>query len=165
MDRDVKPLYRQALGAFPTGVAMVVLREDGAAHGLVVNSFTSVSLEPPLVMFCLGDGSDRGVRFRRAEHFSLNILAAEQLDLTRQVATRGQSLLPPQALVEGEDAAPALAGALTRLYCRIHERVHVGDHMLIIGKVERFDTRPGTALGYFRGRYVAVPRDEAGDQA
>ncbi|MEW6596112.1 MAG: flavin reductase family protein [Pseudomonadota bacterium] len=161
MTSEAKPPYRQALGAFPTGVVVVSVAEAGVAHGLVVNSFTSVSLDPPLVLFCLGDGSDRGVRFRRAETFTINILAADQEPLARRVAMRGQSQLLPEDLAAGaDDLAPGLTGALSQLYCRAHERVHVGDHVLIIGKVERFESRSGAALSYFRGRFGAMDSGE-----
>jgi flavin reductase (DIM6/NTAB) family NADH-FMN oxidoreductase RutF len=158
VDDQTKALYRRALGAFPTGVAVVTAPDgQGGAAGLTVNSFTSVSLDPPLVAWSLGAASDRGVFFREAERFVLNILGADDAALAAELARRGQYKVDPARLA-GDP--PGIASALSRLTCRTHRHVTLGDHILIVGEVTAFEAGDGDALTYFRGRYgraVAAP--------
>lgn len=153
MDAETTLHYRRALGCFPTGVVIVTAPDIGGPVGLVVNSFTSVSLSPRLVLFCLGDHSDRGVFFRTAERYVVNILSAEAGSSAAKYASRGRHRIEAEDIVGLQDGLPALRGALTRLSCRIHERVKLADHLAIVGEVERFETHEGDALTYFRGRY------------
>ncbi len=161
MDPDETLRYRQALGAFATGVVIVTAQDAGqGAVGLVANSFTSVALDPPLILWCLGDASDRGVYFRSAERFGVSVLAAEQEALSARIARRGQHRLEPSEVTRDPAGLPLIAGALSGLSCRTRERLHVGDHLVIVGEVERFSTGPGDGLTYFRGRYgrAATPQ-------
>ncbi len=152
MDDQAKALYRHALGAFPTGVAVVTVDDRaGGAAALTVNSFSSISLDPPLIGWSLGSASDRGVWFREVERFTINILAAEDAGLAADHARRGNYRLEPERTAPGDP--PAVTGALTRLYCRVVERIPLGDHVLFVGEVTSFDTREGDSLTYFRGRY------------
>jgi flavin reductase (DIM6/NTAB) family NADH-FMN oxidoreductase RutF len=145
--------YRRALSAFATGVVLVTARDEaGRPVGLIANSFTSVSLEPPRILWCLGDHSDRGRWFRRAERFAVNILAAEAEPLARRYTARGRHHLEPDD-VEGDEAFPRVRGALTYLLCRASERLPLADHLVIVGDVERFESREGPGLTYFRSAW------------
>jgi flavin reductase (DIM6/NTAB) family NADH-FMN oxidoreductase RutF len=156
-------LYRAALGAYATGVAVITVAHEQGGHeqgahdqgalGMTVNSFTSVSLDPPLVLWCLGDSSDRGVHFRPATSFVVNILGADQQAVADRCAKRGQYQFEHHELDWSHPGRPALKGALTRLWCDMHQQVVLGDHIAIVGKVVAFDTQAGDGLGYFRGRY------------
>ena len=161
-DDGGKPLYRIALGAYATGVTVVTVAAPeadiaGGVVGLTVNSFTSISLEPPLVMWSLGNASDRGAWFRTATHFTVNILGAEDEALARDCARHGHYALPRERLDLTRPGQPALIGALSRLFCRRREAIALGDHLVIVGEVAEFDTRDGDGLTYFRGRFGAAP--------
>jgi flavin reductase (DIM6/NTAB) family NADH-FMN oxidoreductase RutF len=160
LDEQAKADYRRALGAFSTGVAVITVADGDKTVCLTVNSFTSLSLDPPLVLWCLGKASDRGVWFLDADRFVVNILGAEDEDLARHCARRGQYFLPPERIDATRPGEPALAGALSRLYCSKHQWVSVGDHLILIGEVGHFDTRPGDGLTYFRGRFGGAPSPE-----
>lgn len=141
--------YRRALGGFATGVALIAV--PGPA-GIVVNSFTSVSLNPRLVLWCLGDESDRFSLFAEAERWTVSILAAEHEAISSRIAQKGAWDIADLPL--GQLASlPVLKGALATLACRTAERLPLADHLAIVGEVEAFDSADGVGLTYFRGRY------------
>lgn len=152
-DVDEERAYRWALGGFATGVVLITTDGPTGPVGIVVNSFTSVSMEPRLVLWCLGDASDRFAVFAGAGHWGVNILAAEQQDISARFARPGAfdaSDLQMDRLAE----APVLRGAVTHLSCRTRDRRAVGDHLLIVGEVIAFESaESGNGLTYFRGRY------------
>ena len=150
--------YRRALGAFATGVALVTTDGAEGPCGIVVNSFTSVSLKPRLVLWCLGDQSDRYGVFSIAERWAVNFLSAGQETVSSEFARPGAGH-PEVARFAMRDGVPVHEGALASLVCRTHDRVRLGDHLVIVGEVEAFDSAPGDALTYFRGRY-GVARTE-----
>lgn len=151
--------YRKALGAFATGVCVVTADTPQGLLGITVNSFTSVSLRPPIVLWCLDETSDRWLAFAKADAFAINVLAADAKSLSERFA-HGISEIQPHE-VETIDGVPALPGALARLRCAAGERVQSGDHLVIFGHVTGFDTAPGDALTYFRGRYGRAASPEA----
>lgn len=144
--------YRRALGAFATGVALISTESPAGPVGIVVNSFTSVSLRPRLVLWCLGDQSDRYVTFSSASRWAVNILAESDREMSMRFAQPGSIASQEQTFARLADA-PVIAGAIARLVCRTHDRIAMGDHLVIVGAVEAFDAAPGDALTYFRGRY------------
>jgi flavin reductase (DIM6/NTAB) family NADH-FMN oxidoreductase RutF len=150
--------YRRAMGAFATGIALITTDAPVGAVGIVVNSFTSVSLKPRLVLWCLGDQSDRYGVFSVAERWGVSILAAAQQDASARFAKPGAGASRDPGFERLADT-PVFAGALTRLVCSTQERLTMGDHLVIVGAVEAFDARAGDALTYFRGRY-GVARTE-----
>lgn len=153
MALDVKA-YRQALGGFATGVA-VVTTDDGAggAIGITINSFTSVSLEPPLVLWCLDDASDRRDPFVLTERFAVNVLGADDAALSDRFAKGEEYRLGAEDLDPLASDPPRLRHALSRMDCSVRKRIQLGDHLVLIGEVTAFDTSPGDGLLYFRGRY------------
>lgn len=152
MDEDIQ--YRRALGAFATGVALITAEGQNGPVGIVVNSFTSVSLAPRLILWCLGDTSDRYGEFAAAERWTVNILAADQKDISSRFARTGAKDAS-DATLDRLEGAPALPGAAARFSCRTHERFKLGDHLVIIGEVVAYDGHDGPALTYHRGRYGA----------
>ncbi len=149
--------YRRALGAFATGVCVVTILDDkGVAHGLTVNSFTSVSLDPPLVLWCLGDRSDQYAAFAAASAYCINILAAGQADVAMRFAGKGDQRLAPDEFVTVEAGAPRLLGALASIDAQVTERVHAGDHLIMLARTVDFTARDGDALTYFRSRFGAA---------
>ncbi len=149
---DASREYRRALGSFATGVTVVTAEDAEGALGLTVNSFTSVSLEPRLVLWCLDDVCDRRHVFHSASRFAVNVLRAGDEDHSRRFS-KGAWRLEPGEVEHGPGGAPRLKGALARFDCEVRERIQLGDHQVIVGEVLAFDARDGEGLVYFRGQY------------
>jgi flavin-dependent trigonelline monooxygenase, reductase component len=149
---------RAALGTFLTGVTIVAARDpaDGVPRGLTANSFTSVSLTPPLVLVCIDLKSASCAAFRTAGHFSVNILAEDQRALAASFAVRGAEKFVNVPQRSGVTGAPLLEGALSWLECETHQAFEAGDHLVLMGKVIDFDHSAGAPLGFFRGSFANV---------
>lgn len=147
--------FRDVLGCFATGVAIVTTRrQDGAPEGLTVNSFTSVSLDPPLVLFSLDRRSRCAGPFREATHVAIHILAHGQTALSRAFAARGGVDWTAMAWRSGIGGCPLLAGELATLQCAAHARHDGGDHEIHVVRVLSLQhAGEGDPLLYFRGRY------------
>lgn len=145
--------FRQALSRHAAGVAIVTLR--GPA-GLTVTSFSSASLEPPLVSFYIGHGSSSWPVVRAAGHFAVNLMGNGQQDVAARFARKGADRFGPRTRWEpGPGGLPLLAGATTQLICSMHELVAVGDHELVIGQVSRAIIGAGSApLLHHQGRFT-----------
>ncbi|MBW3616930.1 MAG: flavin reductase family protein [Proteobacteria bacterium] len=148
---------RDAFGCFGTGVTIVTAFDpDGRAVGLTANSFTSVSLDPPLLLFCLDRRSRRAPVFQSAERFAVNVLHAGQEALSTRFARGTSEGMDGVDLVE-EDGAPVLRDAMAVFSCRPHAAYDGGDHCILIGRVSRLRFEPGQdPLIYFQGRYRSV---------
>lgn len=144
--------YRRALGCFATGVTVVTTHTGQGPVGVTVNSFTSVSLRPRIILWCLDEASERGGAFLRAEHFAVNILGLEQRETAVRCAEPGGGFLPLDAFEPG-GRAPQLRNALAWFQCRALEHKAMGDHQVLFGEVEAFGATPGSGLTYFRGAY------------
>lgn len=152
--------YRRALGGFATGVCVVTAHTVEGPLGITVNSFTSVSLDPPLILWCLDQKSWRHDAFAAADRFAVHMLPVEDKELSDRFAW-GVCRLAMEEFDSSSPEPPRLRNALTRLECRTHDRIVMGDHLAVVGAVERFETRPGTALTFYRGRYGAAPEPQA----
>jgi flavin reductase (DIM6/NTAB) family NADH-FMN oxidoreductase RutF len=142
-------------GTFLTGVTVVTTREaDGAPRGMTANSFTSVSLDPPLVLVCIGRGSSNIDAFQAADHFAVNILGDGQSEVATAFAARGIDRFATVTHRAASTGAPVLEDCLSWFDCTLHQRVDAGDHVILIGRVEDFGTRPSDPLGFCRGRFV-----------
>ena len=150
-----KTALRQALGAFATGVTIVTARtrESGEPVGFTANSFTSVSLDPPLLLVCLAHTAVSYRVFREAESFAVNVLAAEQVETARLFATRGADKFGPTNWHPGALGAPLIEGCLARFDCAMHQRLVAGDHDILMGRVIGFSRHEGEALLYHGGAY------------
>ncbi len=146
--------FRRACGLFATGIAVAaVIGRDGKPHGLTVNSFTSVSLEPPLVLVCVDHKAASHGPFSSAEFFAINVLAEDQQELSARFASSHPNRFEEVDWFEGAVGAPVLAGALAVLECEMYEKHEAGDHTIFIGRVRRAAVREGEALIYFKGAY------------
>lgn len=154
------PAYRRALGGFATGVCVVTAHTGEGPLGITINSFTSVSLNPPLVLWCLDRASDRHKAFASADRFAVHMLPAEDREMSDRFAW-GVCRLSSDEFDSSSAEPPRLKNALTRLECVATERIIMGDHLTIVGAVQRFETAPGAALVYYRGRYGVAPEPEA----
>jgi len=152
----VEPLhFRQTLGHYPTGVAVVTgINADGAPMGMVVGSFTSVSLDPPLVSFLPQRDSGTWAALRNAKSFCVNVLAADQEDLCRRFARRGEDKFAGVSWRPAPSGAPILDDVVAWIDCE-YDAVHPGgDHDIVIGRVGAMDVvRPALPLLFFQGGY------------
>jgi flavin reductase (DIM6/NTAB) family NADH-FMN oxidoreductase RutF len=145
--------YRRALGAFATGVCVVTADSPQGPLGLTVNSFTSVSLQPRLILWCLDERSERWPVFAAADRFALHVLPAADRQTAARFA-RGAARLQPGEYERLPDGPPCLPHALARFECATHDRIRMGDHMIVVGRVQAFSPmRDGAALTFWRGRY------------
>ncbi|GGS10356.1 hypothetical protein GCM10010269_56860 [Streptomyces humidus] len=150
---DVRDL-RRALGQYATGVTVVTARAaDGRKVGMTANSFTSVSLDPPLVLWCPGKNQPSTPDFTSATHFAVNILAADQHHLSRQFATPADDKFAGAPTGEGVGGTPLLEGAVARFQCRTLQCLDAGDHLVMLGEVERYDAPGGDPLVFHSGSY------------
>lgn len=150
--------YRAALGTFATGVSIVTARDaDGGAHGLTANSFTSVSLDPPLVLWSLGDRSDSYGLFSTTAAYAVNVLEAGQDDLAMRFAGKGDQQLTADEYTTRETGSPLLAQAIATFDCEVVDRIVAGDHLMLLARVVSFSAREGDGLSYFRSRFGRAP--------
>jgi 3-hydroxy-9,10-secoandrosta-1,3,5(10)-triene-9,17-dione monooxygenase reductase component len=148
--------HRDVLGQFATGVTVVTAVHEGEPIGLTCQSFSSVSLEPPLVLFCVSRTSTTWARLRQVGHFCVNVLAGDQRPLARTMAVRGPHKFTGVDWSPGVTGSPVVAGALAHVECRI-ESVHpAGDHDVVIGRVLALGLGDGSAppLLFHRGDYL-----------
>jgi flavin reductase (DIM6/NTAB) family NADH-FMN oxidoreductase RutF len=150
--------FRHALGCFPTGVAVVTATGE-AVMGITVNSFTSVSLDPPLVLWCLHKDSQRYHPFTKAKGYTISVLGTEHETLSARLAKPGEHKLDGVELIATELGPPALADALAVFECESHAVHDGGDHGILVGRVVRFARRDaGAPLVFYRGRYGALSK-------
>jgi flavin reductase (DIM6/NTAB) family NADH-FMN oxidoreductase RutF len=151
--------FRTALGAFPTGVCLVTTVDaQGKPHGMPVNSFSSVSLDPPMVLWSLSRNASSAAVFRDAEYFALNVLAAADGQLSSHFAKSGADKFASYAarFAPGLGGAPVLQGAVATFECHSRHRYYGGDHIIVIGVVERYAYREAEPLVFHRGGYAAI---------
>jgi flavin reductase (DIM6/NTAB) family NADH-FMN oxidoreductase RutF len=149
--------FRNALGTFATGVTVVTtVTAGGDPVGLTCNSFSSVSLAPPLVLWSLSLHSPSLSAFLQAPHFAINVLAADQADLSKRFSVSGSHKFEGVKWLASENGPPLLEGALAHLECLSETRHYSGDHVVFIGRVARYAYRSGAPLVFFRGRYSRV---------
>lgn len=158
MQHDARAL-RSVLGNFATGVAIVsAVTEDGCTAGLTVNSFTSVSLDPKLVMFSLRNDAWSRPLFERATAIGISFLAAEQEPLSRHFSTACEDRWKDVPSITGPNGSLLVDGALAQLDCVLEKSVEAGDHCLIICRLLNFQAKGnGAPLLFFRGSYGYLP--------
>ncbi len=154
--------YRSALGGFGTGVALVAARDaEGNAHGMIINSLTSVSLHPPIMLWCLANSSAAFGVFTEAQAFSLNILRSDDAEVAQRFSRKGDRVIPPDQICTMDTGAPVLTAAVASLDCRLRLRQPMGDHEVIYGDVVAYRADAGVdALGFFRGRFVTLRSED-----
>jgi flavin reductase (DIM6/NTAB) family NADH-FMN oxidoreductase RutF len=154
--------FRDALGQFATGVCIVTARDDEDNFvGMTVNSFNSVSLDPPLVLFSLARSSLGLESWLTAPHFAVNVLQSDQHGLADRFARASGDKWDDIEVEFGHTGLPLIPGALARFECATEHQYDGGDHVILVGRVIAFD-RPARAaqpLTYFRGRYCRLTAD------
>jgi 3-hydroxy-9,10-secoandrosta-1,3,5(10)-triene-9,17-dione monooxygenase reductase component len=149
--------FRDALGRFATGVAFVTAAPDGEPAGLIVNSLTSVSLEPPLVSFCPSHRSLTWARMRRAGRFGVNVLGRRHERFTRRAAPAGADRFADLDWETGRDGVPLLTHALAALECETVAEHPTGDHSIVVGRVDALRTSAtNDPLLFYAGTFRAL---------
>tara|TARA_R110001583_G_scaffold194720_3_gene366605 strand:- start:155919 stop:156413 length:495 start_codon:yes stop_codon:yes gene_type:complete len=151
---DFSRNFRNALGMFATGITVVTMRTPtGELIGLTVNSFNSVSLDPPLVVWSLSSNLPSLKLFEECEYYAINVLAADQEAVSQRFASRMGDRFAGLGFDHGMGGAPLLHGCCARFECRNTTRHAGGDHVVFISEVVRFDRTPSEPLIYFGGSY------------
>lgn len=142
--------FRDALGRFATGITVVTVATRDGPMGFTANSFASVSLDPPLVLWSPAKSASRFPFYAAAEHYTIHVLGAEQLELSRRFSRGGAGFdgLKPAITPEG---VPVIPGTLARFDCRHHARHDGGDHLIVVGLVLRAACREGPPLVFHEG--------------
>lgn len=170
MLRNVDPRrFRDIMGSFATGVAVVTTVKDRTPEGMTVNSVTAVSLDPILVLVCLTRDSRTAEAVQHSGRFVLNILRHDQHDISNQFARRAADHFTGIQVQHTSDGLPLIDGAIGHLVCDVARYLDGGDHVIVLGSVESGDNFPGDPLVFYRGRYGSytpgrrIPRDIAID--
>ena len=148
-------LFRETLGHYPTGVAVVTaIAGDGRPAGMVVGTFSSVSLDPPLIAFFPASSSGSFRYLRTAQHFCINVLASDQEPLCRQLATGGPNKFDGVKWRPGPLGSPILDGVVSWIECEFEDIREAGDHFIVLGRVRQLDVQRSTLpLLFFQGGY------------
>jgi len=149
-------VYREVMAHYPTGVAIVTALDgdSGEPLGMVVGTFSAVSMEPPLVSFMPQRTSGTYARLAGASSYCINVIAADQLDLCRTIAGRGEEKFADIAWHISEYGAPLLEDAVAHVHCRPTEQIEAGDHFIVLCAVDAMEvTRPAAPLLFLRGGY------------
>jgi flavin reductase (DIM6/NTAB) family NADH-FMN oxidoreductase RutF len=152
--------FRRACGRFATGVTIAsVVDAQGTPHGLTVSSFTSVSLDPPLILICLGHRVSVMDAFRASAHFGINVLAENQRDLAERFARQGQDRFDGLKWRRGKTGVPLLPGVLAAIECAVRQRFTAGDHDILVGEMVRARVADGAPLIHFASHYRRLALD------
>ena len=148
--------YRKTLGKFVTGVTIITTCEkDGTPRGFTANSFTSVSLDPPLILICIGDFNEGLELFKNSEYFAVNILNEEQVDISNLFAQPVKNKFEEIKWSNSKFGVPIIKGALAWLECKNFDQKRSGDHLILIGNVKNFHNEGGYPLAYYNGNYIS----------
>lgn len=152
------PRFRDVLGQFATGITVVTTRDKlRRPRAVTVNSFTSVSLDPPLVLYCLDRSAFNFGVFAEAKAFAINVLSADQQVLSDRFAREAEDQLADIQLTELETGSPVLSGCLAVLDCEAETIHEAGDHLIIVGRVAALDlSSESDPLIYFRSSYRSL---------
>ena len=150
----VEPLtLRRVMGHFPTGVAVVTTEMDEEPHGMTVNSLTSVSLDPPMVLVSLTTGARTTDAVSRAGRFAVSILSVRQEEIALRFARRSEDHFGGLALEYGAHSVPVVPSAVAHVECAVEQEIAAGDHVIFLGRVLATCDREGQPLGFHAGRF------------
>ena len=145
--------FKRALSAFASGVSVVTTEHQGHWFGITVTAFSSVSLNPPLVLICIEKSVRAHDAIAKAERYAVNILSENQEEVSRRFASRAENKFEGLSTRMGELKVPLLEGVLATLECRLRETLPGGDHSIYVGEVVSVKTYDGKPLLYFRAAY------------
>lgn len=149
--------FRKALGRFPTGVAVVTaLDAQGGKLGMTINSFASVSLEPPIVLWSVAHKAPSYAAFAAARHFVINVLAQDQLSVSNQFSRPSDDKFAGVNWTPGVAGAPVLGGCVASFECAVREIFRAGDHDVMLGDVQRYSHAERAPLAFALSSYACV---------
>lgn len=148
--------FRNAMGAFATGVTVISVADDEDVHGMTANSITSVSLNPPIVLACVDQKAKCLNLIENAGYFGVNILKDYQVEISKLFANQKIEQTPTFTFRQSEIGAPLLNDALVSLNCKVIQSVVSGDHTVFFGEVVELNVDEGTPLCFFKGQYRAL---------
>lgn len=146
-------LFRKCLGQYGTGVAIITMEMEGQRAAVTVNSFASVSLDPPLILWSIAYTSRSYSLFKSGSRFAVNILASSQIDISKHFSSKIEDKFADVAWATGEFGSPLLDGCLAHFECEIYSQVEGGDHLILIGLVRRASRFEGEPLLFAKGQY------------
>lgn len=156
IDRD---LFRAVLGRFASGITVVTARDaQGTPHGMTVSAFSSLSLDPPLVLVCVGNEATMAPVMANTDTFAVNMLSESQEALSRRFAGKIDDRFVGVGYSESDSGDPVLDDVLASLQCRVVARHPAGDHIIVVGRVEHGAAHDGKPLLYYRGGYAQLER-------
>jgi len=159
--------FRRSLGQYPTGVAVITARHNGGLVGMTVNSFASVSLDPPLILWSIRRESQSCDAFRSVEHFAVNVLAHDQVQVSQWFSTAHPEKFKMITWDAGLGGAPLIHGTVAQLECQRVSVQDAGDHLILIGEVKQHAHFDGKSLVFSGGEYSitqALPREQSNHQ-
>lgn len=148
--------FRNTLGHFATGVTVISVNNEGQTHGMTANAFSSVSLDPPLILVCVDHRANSLEFIKKSGYFGVNILKDEQEGISRKFAHQKLDAEPEFSFRQPEVGAPLLNGALANLNCKVDQAIEAGDHTIFIGEVLDIHTEEGKPLCFFKGQYTEL---------
>jgi flavin reductase (DIM6/NTAB) family NADH-FMN oxidoreductase RutF len=158
--------FRKAMGCFATGVTVISVDQDGEVHGMTANAFSSVSLDPLLVLVCVDHRARTHAQLHAKKRFGINMLAENQRAISEYYAKSSETHQHAEQAGASFDrtdhGTPVLHGALAYLECRLHNTQVAGDHTIFIAEVEDVLVREGAPLLYFQGQYRTIGASAAG---
>ncbi len=158
---DLREL-RNAFSTFITGVTVVTTRQaDGTPRGFTANSFSSVSLDPPLLSVCIGKSADSLATFNRADGFAINILSEQQAEISGLFASKRKDKFEIAKWHNGPAGHPVLEEVCAWFDCKVEQRIDAGDHVMLIGRVQGFRHNDQGGLGFVRGSYTTMGLGQA----
>ena len=149
--------FRNALGNFATGVTVVTTKnKKGEYLGVTANSFASVSMDPPMVLWSLDKRALSLTDYQEAGYYTVNVLAEDQVELSNRFASQGEDKYAGVDFFEGKGGCPVIAGAIARFQCQVVHQYEGGDHIILVGQVLDFDKNDDPALLFHKGRYCTA---------
>jgi len=147
-------IFRRCLGQFATGVAIVAAHHEGASFAMTINSFSALSLDPPMVLWSIRRESAKLEAFRHAGRFSVSVLSTEQQGVSACFAMTGSQPMTDAQWTFGQSGVPLLRGAIAHFECQTERTEEAGDHVIFIGRVQRCERFQGDPLIFKQGRYA-----------
>jgi len=151
--------FREVVGHFASGVTVVTTALDGKPLGTTASAFTSLSLQPPMVVVCMNRDSDTGKAVLETGAMAVNILGEDQADLALHFAQHGVDKFEGIELSPGEHGQPLLADAVASLVCRVSEHISAATHFVFLAEVDEATASGGAPLTYFRGQFGRIALD------
>lgn len=152
-------LFRAVLGRFASGITVITTRDaNGTPHGMTVSAFSSLSLDPPLILVCVANDATMAPALAASDTFAVNVLNAGQEAISRRFAGKVDDRFAGVGYHDGELGDPVLEEVLAWMQCRVVARHPSGDHVIVVGRVEHANAAEGKPLLYYRGGYATLER-------